>query len=261
MFTQERREKICELIADRKTLTVNELCDLLAVSAATIRADLRDLDREGLLLRTHGGAIERSRTSFEQVTSKRGGKNLAAKRAIAQAALPFIEADDTIILDTGTTTRELARCLATIPRLTVVTNDLDIAALLEDSPDVELVLLGGILRKGYRCTFGAEALRALDNLRVDKAFIATNSLSSKVGATTPNLHHAQVKKAMIAIARQVILLCDSSKIGRESFARFATAEQIDLLITEQISRSARTAFENHGMEVVVANEQAQSDPS
>lgn len=252
LFSAERRTRILELVQDRKKLTVNELCAILNVSAATVRGDLRDLDREGLLVRTHGGAIEKSRASFELTSSKRSTVNLAAKQAIAKAAEGFVEDGDTILLDTGTTTVELAKRLVSPRRLTVVTNDLEIARILEEVPSVEIVLFGGSLRRGYHCTVGPEGLRMIGELRVDKAFMATNSLSPDAGAMTPDLQQAQTKKAMIAIARKVILLCDSSKIGRESFARFADLDQIAVLITEHLGDETRALFEDQGIEVVVA---------
>lgn len=252
LFTEERRLRILELIRERKKLTVGELCKLLGVSPATVRADLRDLDREGLLVRTHGGAIERSRTSFEQVSSQRSTVNLAAKQAIAAEAERLVHDGDTILLDTGTTTVELARRLLGRRELTVVTNDLEIAGVLEEAPGVQVILLGGTLRKGFHCTVGPLGLRAAQDLRVDKAFMATNSLSLGVGATTPDLQHAETKKAMLAIARKIILLCDSSKIGRDSFARFAELEQIDMLITERLADADRAALEERGVEVLLA---------
>jgi DeoR family fructose operon transcriptional repressor len=139
-----------------------------------------------------------------------------------------------------------------VRRFTVVTNDLEIAGVLEESPGVEVVLLGGVLRKGYRCTVGLAGLRMTEDLRVDKAFMATNSLSLESGATTPDLQQAETKKAMIAIARKVIFLCDSSKIGRESFARFADLQQIDVLVTDQLEDRQRGLFEEQGIEVVLA---------
>lgn len=258
LFSEERRTRILELIRERKKLTVNELCELLNVSPATVRGDLRDLDREGLLVRTHGGAIEKTRAGFEQISSKRSTVNLAAKQAIAAAAERFVEEGDTIVLDTGTTTMELAKRLSAISRLTVVTNDLEIARVLEDAPGADVVLLGGSLRKGYHCTVGPAGMQMTSELRVDKAFIATNSLSPEAGATTPNIQQAETKKAMIAIARKVILLCDSGKIGKESFARFADLQQIDVLVTDQLGGERRVAFEEQGIEVVVVHEGGQS---
>jgi DeoR/GlpR family transcriptional regulator of sugar metabolism len=124
--------------------------------------------------------------------------------------------------------------------------------VLEDAAGVQVVFLGGTLRKGYHCTVGPVGVRMVQDLRVDKAFMATNSLSLEAGATTPDLHQAETKKAMIAIARKVILLCDSSKIGRESFARFAALDRIDVIVTERIGDEDRLRFEEHGIEVLIA---------
>jgi DeoR family fructose operon transcriptional repressor len=244
--------RILELLRDRKKLTVNELCEALKVSPATVRGHLRELDREGLLVRTHGGAIEKSRAGFEQVSSRRKTVNLAAKQAIGAAAQELLEEGDTILLDTGTTTIELAQRLDAFQTLTVVTNDLEIARICEDTAGIQVVVLGGTLRKGYRCTLGPACVHTIQDLRVDKAFLATNGLSLEAGATTPDPHQAETKRAMIAIARQVIFLCDSSKIGRESFARFAGLEQLDVLITERLADEDRRRFEEHDIEVIVA---------
>ncbi len=252
LFTEERRVRILELIREHKKMTVAELCRRLEVSPATMRGDLRDLDREGLLVRTHGGAMERWRASFEQVSSKRSNKNLQAKQAIAAEADRLVDDGDTILLDTGTTTLELARRLLARRALTVVTNDLEIARTLEEAPGIQLVLLGGMIRKGFHCTVGPAGLRMADDLRVDKAFMATNSLSLEAGAATPDLQHAETKKAMIAIARRVVLLCDSSKIGKQSFVRFADLGQIDTFITERLGDEDRLALEERGIEVVLA---------
>ncbi len=252
LFTEERRARILELIAQRKKLTVHDLCEALHVSPATVRGDLRDLDREGLLVRTHGGALEKSRTAFEQISSQRSTENLSAKRAIAAAARQLVEDGDTLLLDTGTTTLELAHLLKSCRDLTVVTNDLEIARVLEDAAGVQVVFLGGTLRKGCRCTVGPVGIRMVRDLRVDKAFMAANGLSVESGATTPDLHHAETKRAMIAIARKAIFLCDGSKIGGESFARFAALEEIEVLVTERISDDDRRRFEEAGVEVLVA---------
>lgn len=253
LFSQERRGRIVELIAERKKLTVHELCKLLDVSPATVRSDLRDLDRDGLLVRTHGGAIEKSQTGYERICSQRSAEHLEAKRAIARAAERLIADGDTILLDTGTTTIELAKRLPSRRQLTVVTNDLEIARSLESSGSVEVVQLGGVVRKGHHCTVGPPSLHMVGGLRVDTAFMATNSLSLESGATTPDLRQAETKRAMLSIARKVVLLCDSSKLGRESFACFADLEQIDVLITDDLAGPLRAALEDQGVEVVLAS--------
>jgi DeoR family fructose operon transcriptional repressor len=250
LFTEERRLRIVELLGERKKLTVNDLCTLLKVSPATVRGDLRDLDREGLLTRTHGGAMEKVGTGFEQVSSQRSTKNLEAKQAIAEIAKTLVDDGETILIDTGTTTLELARRLVSRRNLTVVTNDLEIARAVEEAPGLQVVLLGGALRKGYHCTLGPAGHRMIEDLRVDKAFMGTNSLCIESGATTPDLQQAETKKAMIAIARKVIVLSDSSKFGRESFARFVDLEKIDVLVTERVADEDRQRLEERGVEVM-----------
>jgi DeoR family fructose operon transcriptional repressor len=253
LFVEERKQKILEYIEAQRKATVAELCERFRVSSATIRNDLRDLEQGNLLLRTHGGAMVRSKTGLEPDSSQKRVQNLEAKRRIAQAALGLIEDGDRIILDTGTTTLELARLLDRRRELTVVTNDLAIASLLEDFDGVGVVFVGGLLRKRFHCTvsYGTAWRQTLSGLTVDKAFMGVNSFSLENGAMTPDLSTAETKKLMIEIAVKVILLCDSSKFGRSSFARFATLDQIDAVVTEQAGEAERRQLEELGVELIV----------
>jgi DeoR family fructose operon transcriptional repressor len=254
LFVEERKQKILEYIATRKKATVAELCEEFRVSSATIRNDLRDLEAGALLIRTHGGAMVKSKTGLELDSSQKQVQNLEAKRRIAEAALGLLEDGDTILLDTGTTTIELARLLSRKRNLTVVTNDLPIALLLEELDTVSVVFIGGILRRRFHCTmaYGKGWRELLMGLTVDKAFMGVNSLSLEKGATTPDVVHAETKKLMVEMAVKVILLCDSSKFGRSSFARFATLDQIDAIVTEAIQDELRQQFEEQGIEVILA---------
>ncbi len=254
LFAEERKLKILEYIEDRRKATVAQLCQHFGVSSATIRNDLRDLETSNLLIRTHGGAMVKTKTGLELDARQKGVHNLEAKRRIAEAALELIEDGDTIILDTGTTTLELARLLDRRRNLSVVTNDLPIALLLEEIESVNVVFMGGIVRKNFHCTviYGTTWGSVLSGLTVDKAFMAANSLSAKKGATTPDIHTAETKKLMVSIAAKVILLCDSSKFEKSSFAQFASLEQIDTIVTDSILDSERRRFEEHGIEVMVA---------
>ena len=254
LFVEERKQKILEHIAAQRKATVVELCELYRVSSATIRNDLRDLEAAGLLLRTHGGAMVKSKTGHEQDMIARGVQNLEAKRAIAQAALSLIEDGDMIVLDTGSTVLELARCLERKRDVTVVTNDLSIATLLEDCESVKIVFLGGIVRKRFHCTlfndrFGQDML---SGLTVDKAFMGLNSFSLEKGASTPDLGHAETKKLMMSIAAKVVLLFDASKLGRNSFAQFAAPDAVDTIVIDTISDLDRKALEDSGIEVIAA---------
>lgn len=179
LFAEERKQKILDLLKEKSKLMVPELCSEFGVSPATIRNDLRELENAGLLKRTHGGAIKVSKTSFELNSYQKKVTNLNEKKAIARIAINYVEDGDTIALDTGTTTLELARLLSSRKNITVVLNDIEIAAYLENEQNIDVILIGGSLRKGFHCTVGPIAVRSLQGLYVDKAFMATNGISVK----------------------------------------------------------------------------------
>jgi len=254
MFVEERKQRILERIETQRKVTVAELCERFHVSSATIRSDLRDLEAAGLLVRTHGGAMVKTKTGLEQDMVQRGTQHLAEKRRVAERALELIEDGDTIILDTGTTTLELARLLGSRRDLTVVTNDLAIALALEAIESVRVLLVGGLMRRNYHCTVihGSTGKDLLAGLSVDKAFMACNSFSVEKGASTPDLTHAETKKLMMSIAAKVILLFDASKLGRTSFAQFAALEAVDTIVTDAIGAEDRARLEESGVDVLVA---------
>ncbi len=252
IFVEERQREVLAYVTERKRATVAELCARFDVSPATMRGDLRDLEREGLLVRTHGGATVKGKARFELDAREKGGQHAAEKRAVARRALEQSEDGDTIRLDTGSTTYELAALLDARKDITVVTNDLVIAQLLEDHPSATIHLVGGVVRKRFHCTVGPRAERFLDGLTVDKAFMAANSFSVESGATTPDLGHAEIKRQMMSIATRIHLLVDSSKLGRSSFAQFAPADAIDCLIVDAIGAAEARALEELGVEVVLA---------
>ena len=254
LFAEERRQNILEMLELRDNLTVMELCELFGLSGATIRNDLRELHHSGLLIRTHGGAVRRPKAGFELNAGQRKVQHVATKRAIAARAVELITNGDRICLDTGTTTLELAKCLRQARDLTILTNDLEIARSTEEFEGVDTILLGGYLRKGFHCTVGASTATALGEFVVDKAFLGINGLSLQCGATTPDLQQARTKQAMIAAAKETILLCDHSKFDTDCFARFATIEDIDILITDAINDTFRHALEQRGVKVMVADE-------
>ena len=214
LFAEERKGQILELLRQKSKLLVPELCDYFDVSPATIRNDLRDLENERKLKRTHGGAISLEKTSFELDSRHKEIRNMEQKRQIAACAAKLIEDGDTIILDTGTTT-------------------LEIASLLEEFTQANLILIGGTLRHGFHCTVGPMAVSYLSELNVDKVFLSSNAVSLDRGFTTPDFNQAEVKKTMIQVASEVIMLSDSSKFGKLSFTQFAALSDIDKLITDK----------------------------
>lgn len=251
LFTEERQARILAKVEELEKVTVAQLCETFSVSGATIRSDLRELHRMGRLIRTHGGAIRRTKTGFELGANSRKVQHLQAKRAIARAAVALIQDGDRIILDTGTTTLQMAQLLRDKQDLTVVTNDLEIAISLEEIESIQVILLGGVLRQQFHCTVGPSGIDELASLTVDKAFLGANGFGVEEGASTPDVRQAQVKKAMIAASSQVIVLCDHSKFGKTSFVKFADLSQIDIVITDSVEESQSSALEAQDIEVIV----------
>lgn len=233
VFAEVRRRELVDFINRAKKVTVSELCSHFDVSAATIRVDLTELEKANLLKRVHGGALSISDVAEPELTSKeKSGLHSAQKRAIAQLARGLIVPGSTIALDTGTTTLELAKQLADLPELTILTNDIKIALYLEEYSSHTVIFLGGTIRKHFHCTVGQMVTDSLEAIHIDTFFVATNAINLEWGLSTPSIDIANVKSKLIRNARRTVLLADSSKIGKDSLARFATIREIDTFITD-----------------------------
>lgn len=232
IFAEERQNKILEMLKLREKVLVNELCEEFSVSTATIRNDLNQLEKAGLLKRTHGGAMSATKATFEPTSSEKLLKNYDKKQRIAECASKFIENGDTVAIDTGTTTYCLAELLLGKKNVTVVTTDIKIATLLESAEGISVVLAGGMLRKGFSCTIGAVTNSILSSFNVDKVFIASNAVSDSGDICTPDIEQAKVKQTLISMGSQVFLLADSSKFESHSFARFGNISEVDTVITD-----------------------------
>ncbi|MBB3111038.1 DeoR family fructose operon transcriptional repressor [Paenibacillus phyllosphaerae] len=255
LFAEERRADIVRWINEKKKVLVPELIEHYKVSPATIRGDLRDLEASGLIKRTHGGAIpgDAAKAGFEPDAAAKNVSHLAQKRAIAAAAAELVENGDIIILDTGTTTLELAKLLKDRNNVTAIVNDLEVALCLEQFDGVQVIVIGGTLRKKFHCTVGPFATNLLAELNVDKVFLGTNAFSAQKGCTTPDINQAEIKKMMLRIATQVYILCDSSKIGHNSFVPFAGPQDIDTIITDShISQRLLEELTDSGLDVRLA---------
>lgn len=248
VFSLERQQAILAFVEENKKATVAELCQIFKVSTSTIRNDLREMEKNMLVTRTHGGVLIRSKTGVEMMSTEKEICNHDAKVMVAQLALEQIEDGDTLLLDTGTTTLELAKILGERQQLTVITNDLKIALTLEDSPGVvNLFFIGGAVRKKLHCVIPFNNDNSLSDLIIDKAIMGTNGFTLKNGATTPDVRQAAFKKKMIACSTSVILLADSTKIGRDAFAKFADTSDIHIFITDSIKDDVRSGLEAQGM--------------
>ncbi|HCD43417.1 MAG TPA: DeoR/GlpR transcriptional regulator [Lachnoclostridium sp.] len=252
VFMEERKQMILNLLQETEKVTVAYLSELFNVSGATIRSDLRDLENEKLLLRTHGGAMRISKSAFEIEPQKRG-ESTECKEAIAREAVKFIDDGDTIAVDTGSTCYMFAKLLGTKKDLRVVTNDLSIAALLDQFEDITVYFIGGVIRKHYNCTIGSFGSAPFQDLVVDKAIMGTNSFTLAKGATTPDVGQAEMKRLLVSISDKVFILGNSDKIGRNSFVTFAESNHIDVIITDgAISKAYKESIEDSGIELVIA---------
>jgi DeoR family transcriptional regulator, aga operon transcriptional repressor len=247
----ERRRRIRALIEENAQVTVAELADTFGVSAVTIRTDLGALEHMGAVVRTHGGALPRG-DSDELPIDVKQTLNRAEKVRIASAALELIRGGETIILDSGTTTAEIAKQIRTlkISTINVITNALNIAVLLANSPHVNVIMPGGILRQKSWSLSGPQAEQGLSTLQADVLFIGVDSLDPEIGLMTPYLLEAQLNAQMIRIARKVVAVTDSSKLSRRSLSVIAPVEHVDLLITDDgADEACLEAIRARGVEV------------
>lgn len=252
MFSEERQKQIAELLNEKSSIKVSELSKIFNASESTIRRDLQDMEVKGLLIRTHGGAISGNGTNFEPSFSEKEAEHRDEKVAIAKAAAGIIEDGDTIILDSGTTTIEIARNIPSF-NITVITNSIDIAAELSNKDNVELIVTGGAMRNKTRAMVGHMAESTLKNFRVDKAFIGANGISIEEGVTTPNFNEAHTKKEMINVSNKVILVADNSKFNEVSFSVICPIRAISTIITNRgLDEYTITNFQESGVDIIIA---------
>jgi DeoR family transcriptional regulator, fructose operon transcriptional repressor len=255
MYAEERQQAMAQLIGQQGRLSVAQLADTFEVTTETVRRDLSSLERIGLVRRVHGGAVPASSLSvIESGLGERDQSNTSAKDAIAVAAVRELPpTGSTVVIDAGSTTSRLAGVLPREVRLTVVTHAVPVAARLAGLPHIELHLLPGRVRPTTHAAVGADTVAALHDLRADVAFVATNGLSPDHGLTTPDRDEAATKRAIVGSARRVVVLADSSKVGMDTAQRFASIEDVDVLVTDDgIDAGVRRTLEKAGLEVVVA---------
>lgn len=247
-----RLDRLRDIVRQVRVIRVHDLCARLRVSPATVRRDLEELEGRGELRRVHGGAVCDEGLLEEPRFEDKATLAAAEKRRIALAALRYIEDDDTVYLDGGSTILELARLLRERSRLTVVTNSLRAAVEL-GGRGPRLILIGGELRRLSQTLVGPLTRLILEELHVDKAFMGTLGLTLDDGPTTTDPGEAYTKEAVVAHAREVYLLADSRKIGKASFVRCGGWERIRALITDRgADRDFARRLARRGVQVVRA---------
>jgi DeoR family fructose operon transcriptional repressor len=255
VYPEERQQAIAGLVADRGRVAVTALAEQFGVTTETVRRDLAVLERSGTVRRVHGGAVPAGALTYvETALGERHGTRGEQKRKIAAAALDLVPGSDgSLVLDGGSTTAALAELLPGDRRLYVATTSVPIAARLAGAPGIDLHVLGGRVRGITQCAVGSPVLATLADLRVDVTFLGANGVTPDHGFTTPDDAEAAVKRAMARAGQKVVVLADSSKLGREHLVRFAPPADVDVLVTDSGADPADVArLEDAGVEVVLA---------
>jgi DeoR/GlpR family transcriptional regulator of sugar metabolism len=253
MLAAERHARIADIVSRNKSVTLSELRQQFAVSDMTIRRDLQRLEDEGVLVRTHGGAVA-SLSEQETAYGIREQAHPESKEAIARVAASLVNPGDTIILDAGTTTARLSRRLHGKARLTVITTSLHVLRELGGDHQVTLIATGGTVRPATLSFVGSWAEEMLSRFHADALFLAATAVDLGRGLYNSNVFEIGVKQQMIRSARRVILVADHSKFGRQSTAKIAALDQVHCIVTDsQVAPDVPLALRDHHIEVRFAS--------
>jgi DeoR family transcriptional regulator, aga operon transcriptional repressor len=253
--TVERRAKILQQLSANNQVFVSELSKEFAVSEVTIRNDLEQLENKKLLIRARGGAMAVTHVvSYDQHLGEKHKLNMSEKSLIGVAAAKLIKDSDTVIIDSGTTTLEVVKNLAPeLNNVTIITNALNVANQLVSSQNINLIIPGGVLRKNSLSLIGPLAEKSFRNFFVDKVFLGVDGFDTMNGISTPNLEEAYLNQIMIDVAREVIIVTDSSKFLRKSLAFICKLDRIDTVITDSgISEEDKKRLTDSGINVIIA---------
>src|SRR6266705_1730967 len=253
MLAAERKRLIAESIRSKGVVSVAQMADALGTTEITLRRDLRSMAREGLLVRTHGGAVLPAALGHEPSYTEKAQQAAEEKAAIARLAAEMVRPGDSIVLCPGTTTLALARLLVHFPELMVVTNSLLVAQALMEAPRVEVILTGGALRRPIHALVGPSAEDSVRSLRASQAFISGNGFTAGRGLSTPSPLVAATDRALAGAAQQVVVLADHTKIGHDTMCQTVPAARIHTLITDsRADPNELDAIRSAGVEVLVA---------
>jgi DeoR family transcriptional regulator of aga operon len=253
--TSSRRERIVALLREQSSVQIPALAEVFGVSTQTLRKDLNFLDAKGVCTRSPGGALLRlgALSPTEEAIDVRRKRYADEKVRIGRAAAALIGAGESVLLDSGTTTLQVARHLKTSDPLVVVTNDAGIMNELAARESVQLVFLGGTLRRKNLSFYGTQTERALDGLHVDKLFLAADGFHAEKGITTHYEPEALLNRLMCRAASEIIAVADSSKFGRICLHQILEPQGISRLVTDSgISTEMRAELARIGVKVVIA---------
>jgi len=254
LLVEERRRRILELLDGHERVTVEELVGRFGVSAVTVRGDLDALAGVGAAVRTHGGALKRAEPPDDVPITVKETLHHAEKVRIGHAAAQMIKDGETIMLDSGTTTAEIARQVRFLKlrSLNVITNALNIAMELANLPHVRLIMIGGVLRQMSYSLAGPPAEQTLRGLHADRLFLGVDGLDPEIGLMTPDVVEAQLNAVMIQVSREVIVVADASKFQRRSLSVIAKLDVVHKVITDAgAPPEVLSALRDRNVEVLV----------
>lgn len=254
--SKERKSLLIEMLREKDRILISDLTKSFDVSEVSIRKDLADLEEKKLLIRVKGGAINihQSNDADDISILHKQQKNIKEKQLIGKLAASLIKENETIIIDSGTTTMEVAKNLDSFNKLTIITNALNIAEYLAGYDRFSVIVLGGYLRPLSMSTVGMLAESALGNFYCDKLFLGIDSFNLQKGLSTPNIEEASLNQVMIASAKEVIAVFDSSKFEKRSLAFIASLDKINTIITDShISTDNKKFIENKGIKLYVVD--------
>jgi DeoR family transcriptional regulator, aga operon transcriptional repressor len=234
LLAEQRRRKIADLIEQKGQITVGELVEKFSVSAVTARADLDALSLQGMAVRSHGGAVRQSAPSQEYPLRLKKTLHHTEKVRIGRAAAELIQDNETVILDSGTTTAEIARHLKArrLQSVTVITHSLNVGCELMDAPGLSLIMIGGLLRPVSCSCVGPQAEAMVRQFHADRLFLGVDGFDLEIGPSTPDVLEAQLNGLMMGISKEVNVVADFSKLGRRSVSRIGPLSGVHRLITD-----------------------------
>ncbi len=230
MLPAQRRKKIKEYLVNNGFASVEELGKMFEISGMTIRRDLDELQRQGLLQRIYGGAMDNEKAFFEMSFKAKTGQFAEEKERIGRASAELVSHGETVFIDSGTTTFQVARFLKG-KKITAITNSLNIALELATSPVVDIHVTGGILRKGPLNVFGPQTEIFINQIRADKLFLGVEGVDVDSGISVPDPFNAQNKQSMVKVSKTNYVVVDHSKLGRNTASHITNLENVDLVIT------------------------------
>lgn len=252
--TSERREQIIQRLRQQGSVQVNDLSALFGVSTVTIRNDLAFLEKQGIAVRAYGGALicDSNMPTAEPSVEDKSSLNTAVKRSIARAAAELIKPGHRVILDSGTTTCEIARMLRQHTDVIAMTNGMNVANALLEAEGVELLMTGGHLRRQSQSFYGDQAEQSLQNYHFDMLFLGVDAIDLERGVSTHNEDEARLNRKMSEVAERIIVVTDSSKFNRSSLHKIIDMQRIDMIIVDEgIPVECLEALRKMGIDVIL----------